>query len=373
MEAKLVASVVVALIIGLIVGAAVAGYVTPPATTTVTTTVTTAAAEKTVTTTVTTTATSTVTATVTAPATPKAYKVAILLPASIDSIGWPQAGYWAIENISERFGVETAYSEWVSVADAGRIAKEYIDAGYNIIIFHGGQYVSVVEELAPQYPDVAFVGHAAEPMDYPNVWTVIRDEYLGYYALGYLMAKISKTKKIGFVGGLEFPSAIAIINLIYIAANKTCPGIKFYYVHTGDFDDPVKNREAAEAQIAEGVDVIIPWLGGTGVLGVLEAAKAAPHHVYLVGGITDMYNIDPERFFTSVLMDITGLYCDIVGQIMAGKMSGSVRLSQYMDLAPTRGMLPIDDEAYAKGLNEMVISGQIEVPIIMDHYIVPPP
>ena len=44
-----------------------------------------------------------------------------------------------------------------------------------------------------------------------------------------------------------------------------------------------------------------------------------------------------------------------------------------MDLALTRGMLSIDDEAYAKGLNGVVISGQVKVPIIMDHYIVPPP
>ncbi|MEM3060827.1 MAG: BMP family ABC transporter substrate-binding protein, partial [Candidatus Bathyarchaeia archaeon] len=280
---------------------------------------------------------------------PPAYKVAILLPASIDSIGWPQLGYFAIEEIKNKFGVETAYTEWTTVAGAGGIAEDYIAAGYNIIIFHGGQYFTACEEIAKAHPDVVVVANAEVPLDYPNVWTLIRDDYLPYYAIGYMMALATKTGKIGFIGGLEFPTAVGCINLIYSGAIRARPDIKMYYVHSGDFDDPVKNKGAAEAQIAEGVDAFVPWLGGTGLLATLEAARAAPRYTYLVGACVDMYEID-KRFLTSIVMDVPGVYSYIVGKIIEGEKSGSVRLAEYCTLASTRGAIPKADEDYAMEL-----------------------
>ena len=60
--------------------------------------------------------------------------------------------------------------------------------------------------------------------------------------------------------------------------------------------------------------------------------------------------VDPGRFFTSVLGDIVSLYCDVVEKIITGKTSGSIRVSQYMDLALTRGMLSVDDKLTLKSL-----------------------
>ncbi|KUO43113.1 MAG: hypothetical protein APU95_05120 [Hadesarchaea archaeon YNP_N21] len=300
---------------------------------------------------------------------PKVYKAAILLPASIDSIGWPMLGYEAIQNIGKKYGIETAYSEWVDPAKAVGIAVDYIEAGYNIIITHGGQYVTACEEIAKNYPDVVVVAHTIEPLKYSNVWTIIRDDYLPYYAIGYMMGKASKTGKIGYVGGLEFPTAIGVVNLVYQGAQLANPNIKMYYVHTGDFDAPVPNRKAAETQIAEGVDVIVPWLGGTGILGTLEAAKAAPRMTYLIGACTDMYEID-THFLTSIVMDVTGVYDHIVNQVMKGNKSGQVRLAEYCSLASTRGVLSSSDEAYAMDLNKKVISGETKIEVVTDHYLI---
>ncbi|MEM2896704.1 MAG: BMP family protein [Nitrososphaerota archaeon] len=298
-------------------------------------------------------------------------KVAMIIPGSIQDGGWSQMAYFSTAEIARRFGVESSYSEWISAADAERVSREYIDAGYNVIIFHGGEYIPVGEKLAPNFPEVSFVIPGLEPWPYDNVWTVIRDDYRGQgYQIGALMAMITKSKKIGFVGGMEFPSTIAIVNAIYMGAKDQVPDIKLYHVITGSFDDPIKARESAEAQIKEGVDVIFCWVD-LATYGIVEAAKAAPYHVWLVGIDIDKYGVDPERFVTTVVGEYGEMYSYIVGQVIEGKRSGVVKIADYLSLAPMRGLVSKEIEDKAREIDRKVKTGEIEVPIIMDRYIVP--
>ncbi|MEM3754521.1 MAG: BMP family protein [Candidatus Bathyarchaeia archaeon] len=300
-------------------------------------------------------------------------KVAMIIPGSIQDGGWGTMAYLATGEIARKFGVETSYSEWISAADAERVAREYIAAGYNVVIFHGGEYIPVGEKLAPQFSDVAFVIPGLQPWPYDNVWTVIRDDYRGQgYQVGALMGMLTKSKKIGFVGGIEFPSTIAIVNAIYMGAKDQVPDIKLYHAIAGSFDDPIKARQIAEAQIKEGVDVIFCWVD-LATYGVVEAAKAAPHHVWLIGIDIDKYGVDPERFVTTVLGEFGKLYGDIVEQVIAGKSKGSVKVSEYLSLAPTRGLVPKEIEDKVFELDKKVKTGEISVPEITDRYIVPPP
>lgn len=295
-------------------------------------------------------------------------KVAVLIPGSTQDGGWGTLAYLATGEIARRFGVETSYSEWIGVADAERVAREYIDAGYNVIILHGGEYFAIGDKMAPKFPKVTFVVHGLKPLPYDNVWTVIRDEYKMHYAPGALMGMITKTKKIGFVGGIEFPSAIALVNALYMGAKEYAPDVKLYHAYCGSFDDPIKAREVAEAQIKEGVDVIFCWVD-LATYGIVEAAKAAPRHIWLIGIDIDKYGVDPERFVTTVLGEYGKLYSDIVEQVMAGKLGGSVKMSNYLHLAPMRGLVSKEIEDKVLDIEKKVMAGEISVPEITDRYI----
>jgi basic membrane protein A len=300
-------------------------------------------------------------------------KVAMIIPGSIQDGGWSQMAYLATAEIARKFGVEVSYSEWISAADAERVSREYIDAGYNVIIYHGGEYIPVGEKLAPQFPNIAFVIPGLKPWPYNNVWTVIRNDYIGEgYQVGALMGMITKSKKIGFIGGMEFPSTIAIVNAIYMGAKDYCPNITMYHAIAGSFDDPIKARQIAEAQIKEGVDVIFCWVD-LATYGIVEAAKAAPHHVWLIGIDIDKYGVDPQRFVTTVVGEYGKMYSYIVGQIIEGKRSGSVKISDYLSLAPMRGLVPKEIENKVLEIDRKVKTGEINVPEITDKYIVPPP
>jgi basic membrane protein A len=299
-------------------------------------------------------------------------KVATIIPGSIQDGGWGTMAYLSTAEIARRFGVETSYSEWISVADAERIAREYIDAGYNVIIFHGGEYYAIGEKLAPQFPKVTFLVYGIKPLPYDNVWTVVYNWYKPYYAAGALMGMITKSKKIGFIGGIEFPSMIAIVNAIYLGAKEYAPDVKMYFGYPGSFDDPIKARQIAEVQIKEGVDVILAYVD-LAIYGVVEAAKAAPYHVWLIGIDIDKYGVDPQRFVTTMIADFGELFTHVIENVIAGKTSGYVEIADYCHLAPMRGLVPKEIEDKAFEIERKVKTGEISVPEITDKYIVPPP
>lgn len=262
------------------------------------------------------------------------YRVAIILPGPISDSDWNMLGYEALQAVAKEQSVDIAYSEKIAVADAERVAREYIGEKYNIIIFHGGQFVTATMNLSKEYPDVTFIMGSATPVpDLPaNVWNMVRRYYKGAYALGDLAARTSKTGKIGYLAGVQLPDFVAIVNSVNEAATKVNPDIKVIYSFTGDQNDPVKARQAAEAMIAEDVDVIIDWMNA-GASGVEEAVLASSEPVMMTTFSTDKYERAPERYLVSMLLDLSVPYTYIVGQIKEGKHSG------VFDFQPGNGML----------------------------------
>ncbi len=96
-------------------------------------------------------------------------------------------------------------------------------------------------------------------------------------------------------------------------------------VWVGDFNDPAKARELADALIAEDVDVIVSSLN-LGTLGVFEAAKNAPSEVLVIAKYTDKSEIDPAHYVTSMLYDFSGPLTDIVANIQKGQSGGMYNL-----------------------------------------------
>ncbi|MFN3286200.1 MAG: BMP family ABC transporter substrate-binding protein, partial [bacterium] len=84
-------------------------------------------------------------------------RMAMILPGVIQDADFNAVGYQALKEVQSTTGVQTAHSEQVAVADAERVAREYLGAGYSIVAFHGGQYLTIVQKLAPLFPDATFI------------------------------------------------------------------------------------------------------------------------------------------------------------------------------------------------------------------------
>lgn len=251
------------------------------------------------------------------------YKLAAIFPGVITDADYNTLGYLGTTAVEEDLGIDTAYSESVAVPDIEGVMREYIDGGYNIIFTHGGQFMSQTAELARQFPDIYFIGEGDAPLEDPppNLWIIDRNFQVGFYGVGALAAMQSQTGKIGYLGGLTLPFSYAEVHAIEQAIADQGLDVELKAVWAGNFNDPAKARELADAMIAEDVDVIMGSLN-LGMLGVFEAAKTASGDVWVTAKYTDKSSFAPDNYLTSLLYDFAGPLKEITTNIMNGETGG---------------------------------------------------
>jgi basic membrane lipoprotein Med (substrate-binding protein (PBP1-ABC) superfamily) len=260
------------------------------------------------------------------------HKFAMILPGPIEDADYNYLGYQVVQDVEQRFKLPVSYSERISPPDAERVAREYIASGHNIVAFHGGQFVRIIQKLAPKFPEVNFVMESSGRSKLPkNVWNIARRWPEAFHAFGVLAGMSTKTNKVGVIVGIPLPDFKGSVNTIWDALKTVNPKAKLIYAFTGDQNDPVKGRQTAEAQIASGADFIISLLN-LGVYGVIEAAKQSKTKVLLTTHMTDKTDNAPRLMAASLLADFRVPYRVVLQAILKGQRGG------YIEMRPGAGM-----------------------------------
>jgi basic membrane protein A len=142
--------------------------------------------------------------------------------------------------------------------------------------------------------------------------------------MGVLAAKATKTGKIGYLSGQTLPFSYAELHAMQQAIADLGAKVELKYVWAGDFNDPSKGRQLADAFLSEGVDVIVCSLN-LGIFGVFEAAKAKDPEggkILVTAKYIDKTNFAPKNYVTSVLYDFAGPIKEIVGKVIKGEKGG---------------------------------------------------
>lgn len=262
----------------------------------------------------------------------KVTNFAMILPGPVTDADYNAVGLKTVQAVGKELSIHTAYSESVAVVDAARVAADYVSRGFTTIAFHGTQYVSIAEQLAPTYPKVEFIIEtAAQIPNLPkNIFDLGRTYIGGYYALGQLAAKATKTGTIAFLGGLDIPDFKGGANAAYAGALAVNKNIKMRYAFTGDQNDPVKARQSAQALLGQGADVLLVSLNG-GLAGAVQAVKAAGSHVLFTSLHTDKHSLAPQNFLASMEFGYQTVYPKLLKEMSAGT-AGS-----YLEMSPTNG------------------------------------
>ncbi len=294
----------------------------------------------------------------------EAFKLAAIFPGTITDADYNTLGHLGITAVQDELGVEVAFSETVAVPDVDRVMREYIDDGSNIIFTHGGQFLTQTLELAREFPDLYFIAEAdAEIPDAPsNVWVIVRNMEVGAYGGGAVAAQLTNTGKVGYITGLTLPLTYAEVHAIEQAIGDLGLDVEVIPVWVGDFNDPSKARELADALIADDVDVIVSSLN-LGTLGVFEAAKNASSEVLVIAKYTDKSEFAPDHYVTSMLYDFAGPLKDIVANIQAGQSGGMYHLGFDTGIDLQLPLLNVSDElnSSAAALLSDMKAGEIQV------------
>src|SRR4029079_19374645 len=101
------------------------------------------------------------------------------------------------------------------------------------------------------------------------------------YLAGMLAASVTKSNKLGVIGGTELPPVVESFKAFEQGAHAVNPAIKVVTSYIGNWDDVGAGKEQALAQLSQGVDVIFQNADAAG-LGVFQAAREKKN-VFIIG------------------------------------------------------------------------------------------
>ena len=214
------------------------------------------------------------------------------------------------------------------------------DSGCDVIFAIGFTQGTALGNVAPKYPNIKFAiidGTVSQP----NVRSIGFTEEQGSFLAGYLAGLVTKTGKIGFVGGKKM-ALIEKFQAGYEAGAKTAnPSVEILPAkYTESWDDTQLGKAAAETLYNGGADIVYHAAGRCG-LGVIEAAKEA--NKYAIGVDSDQDAQAPGNVLTSMVKHVDNAVFQTIKDVKDGKFTAGDR--RY-DL--TAGGVGLTDFQYTK-------------------------
>ena len=240
-------------------------------------------------------------------------KIGFVYVSPIGSAGWTYQHELGRQYLEKIFAgkVKTTYVESVPEgADAERVIRRLAQEGNKLIFTTSFGYMDPTVKVARAFPKTIFM-HATGYKTAKNSGTYIIKFEEGRYLAGLVAGKMSKSGTAGYVAAFPIPEVIRGINAFTIGMREVNPKAKVKVVWVSSWYDPGKEREAAEALIAQGADVIMQHTDSTAPVQAAEAKG-----VYAIGYHSDMSKFGPKAHLVASTHNWTGYYQSVVEKVM---------------------------------------------------------
>lgn len=286
---------------------------------------------------------------------------AIVLPSSKDDKSFSQAGYTGAKAAADAAGGELIFQENVQVASAQEAMRNLAAQEPAVVMALGGQFSDAVAAVAPEFPDVHFVGINGTQTG-PNLskWSLAEGEvaYLG----GVMVATLNpQVNKLGRVAGLEIaPLKFGTAGFID-GARSVRPAIEYVSQFTGDFDDVAKAKEATLAAFKSGATYVYSGMNN-GIAGQEQAADEAG--AKLVSNSSD--NCSRSQYYGVAASNTAGSTKAIVagvadGSLAPGFTETGLEVSDGLIVKLCQGSIPADAQAKIDTARADLVSGKVKV------------
>ena len=285
------------------------------------------------------------------------------------------AAYEGLMRARDDFGVGVRYIEPGDGSDRESALRQFASQGYGLVVGVGFIFTDDVRKLAGEFPDTDFacIDYSVVPGQPPppdNLAGLRFREHEGSFLVGAVAALTSRSKVVGFVGGMQIP-LIRKFEVGYAAGVRhVCPDCTVLSAYAGTepkaFADPTTGRELAAAQYGRGADVIYHASGKTGS-GVFQAAREAGK--LAIGVDADQFHEAPCCVLTSMVKRVDVAVYGAIEAVLHGRFEGGVRelgLGQdgvaYVYDDHNRHLLAADIVRRVEALRERIVRGEIPVP-----------
>ena len=285
------------------------------------------------------------------------------------------AAYRGLVRAEDELDIEARYVEPGDGSDRESALRELAAGGYDLVIGVGFIFTDDLRAAAARWPKVKFACidfsliPGAPPIPDNLVALRFREEE-GSYLVGALAGLVSRTHKVGFVGGMQIPLIKKFEVGFAAGVRRTCPACAVYAAYAGTepkaFADPTTGKELAVAQYGRGADIIFHASGKTGA-GVFAAARELGRRA--IGVDSDQFHEAPCCVLTSMIKGVDVAVFDTIRQVVDGRFSGGVRelgLAEggvdYVYDERNRAWIGAAARAEVEGLRRRIIAREIVVP-----------
>ncbi len=278
---------------------------------------------------------------------------------------WVSRLHKALKAAEARGDIEYKASENVSNADYERVMREYATGGNQLIVGEAFAVEAAARKVAKDFPKVSFLlGSSGKPQA-PNF--SVFDNFIQEpaYLSGMIAGGVTKSNKIGMVGGFPIPEVNRLMNAFMMGAKEVNPKVEFSVSFINSWFDPPKAKEAAFAMIDKGADVMYAER-----FGVSDAAKEKGK--LAIGNVINTQDKYPDTVVASALWNMEPSIDRAIKLVKDGKFAAedygqySMMKHKGSELAPLgtfEKKVPAEIVAKMKAKEKAILDGKFTVKV----------
>lgn len=281
-------------------------------------------------------------------------------------------GLQAVEKELGKDKIEVKVLESHQDADYDSNIDQFIDQEMDLIIGVGYKLEKAIGKASKAYPDQQFaiVDHAYKTQP-ENVTSLLFEDNASAYLTGLIAGKMTKTNKVGFIGGMEGVVISKFENGFKAGVKDSNPEAKISVQYANSFTDQALGKSIANQMIKNGVDVVFPAAGAVGT-GAIEAVKE--NDKMAIGVDRDQNSLAPDNVITSAMKNIDVAVGNLAKSFVDGSYkSGEVIIGSLatggVGIAPTSDKnVPAKILEYVESQTKEIVDGKIKVPATDEEY-----
>ena len=231
---------------------------------------------------------------------------------------------------ADHFPIRTIYASDPSTYQS--ILSTLAGAGAGIIVTTFNEMADPIKAVAPTYPNTKFIQLYADPFQppMPNVRTVEYQAHYGMFLAGLFGARMTQSRKLGYVGGMSLPGLNADLNAI---ESRRGHGVGQRHrqgrLRGGRSRTRPRDARSPTSFSATGID-FIQTDGAATDAGVIRAASEGGNRV-VSAVFRTQFKLGPKTVASSVLVNFGQSLSDQVAYALSGHFTGGHYVSNLAD------------------------------------------
>jgi basic membrane protein A and related proteins len=240
------------------------------------------------------------------------FKVALLTPGPISDQSWNGGAYQGLLRIRDSLGAQVSHIQTKTPAEFEDNFRQYGAQGFDVVFGHGYEFQDAAKRVAPEFPRTIYVTTSSTTAG-PNLAGIVFGFSDASYLAGMLAGSLTKTNKLGAIGGQELPPVVESFRAFEAGAKAVNPNVTVVISYIGNWDDVSAGKEQALAQLSRGIDVVFQNADAAG-LGVFQAARESKK-AFVIGSNSNQNGIAPDVTLGSVVIDLPLAFHTVAKQV----------------------------------------------------------